>query len=112
SFLYLFLCYHLTSPAHRDTLSLHDALPIYAPGICLSEPQRGAELRLRQLFHGVVAETCLPQAGFCVALRPVLLAWGVREAGLKRDRKSTRLNSSHGSMSYAVFCLKNKNNSV
>src|SRR5207245_10022914 len=83
SFLYLFLCYHLTSPAHRDTLSLHDALPIYAPGICLSEPQRGAELRLRQLFHGVVAETCLPQAGFCVALRPVLLAWGVREAGLK-----------------------------
>src|SRR5207245_10232043 len=26
-----------------------------------------------------------------------------------RDRKSTRLNSSHGSISYAVFCLKNKN---
>src|SRR6266542_4642677 len=25
------------------------------------------------------------------------------------DRKSTRLNSSHGSISYAVFCLKNKN---
>src|SRR3989337_3882322 len=25
-----------------------------------------------------------------------------------RDRKSTRLNSSHGSISYAVFCLKNK----
>src|SRR5207245_3423037 len=30
-------------------------------------------------------------------------------AGLYRDRKSTRLNSSHGSISYAVFCLtKNK----
>src|SRR5207245_4055849 len=27
-----------------------------------------------------------------------------------RDRKSTRLNSSHGSISYAVFCLKKKNN--
>src|SRR5438128_7948919 len=26
-----------------------------------------------------------------------------------RDRKSTRLNSSHGSISYAVFCLKKKN---
>src|SRR5207245_5661727 len=26
----------------------------------------------------------------------------------KRDRKSTRLNSSHGSISYAVFCLKKK----
>src|SRR2546422_3343143 len=28
---------------------------------------------------------------------------------LERDRKSTRLNSSHGYMSYAVFCLKKKN---
>src|SRR5207245_10310344 len=27
-------------------------------------------------------------------------------AGCERDRKSTRLNSSHGSISYAVFCLK------
>src|SRR2546422_559985 len=30
-------------------------------------------------------------------------------AVLQRDRKSTRLNSSHGYISYAVFCLKNKN---
>src|SRR2546429_6177057 len=29
--------------------------------------------------------------------------------GTKRDRKSTRLNSSHGYISYAVFCLKKKN---
>src|SRR2546422_1833531 len=29
-------------------------------------------------------------------------------AALKRDRKSTRLNSSHGYISYAVFCLKKK----
>src|SRR2546429_1673495 len=28
--------------------------------------------------------------------------------GAKRDRKSTRLNSSHGYISYAVFCLKKK----
>src|SRR3712207_8862485 len=33
-----------------------------------------------------------------------------RPAG--RDRKSTRLNSSHANISYAVFCLKKKNNSV
>src|SRR2546429_3492638 len=32
-----------------------------------------------------------------------------RERGAKRDRKSTRLNSSHGYISYAVFCLKKKN---
>src|SRR5687768_17810729 len=31
---------------------------------------------------------------------------------LKGDRKSTRLNSSHGYISYAVFCLKKKNNYV
>src|SRR5205809_2253571 len=32
------------------------------------------------------------------------------ELGLVQDRKSTRLNSSHGYISYAVFCLKKKNN--
>src|SRR5207245_7194859 len=32
-----------------------------------------------------------------------------RRLGRQRDRKSTRLNSSHGSISYAVFCLKKKN---
>src|SRR5207245_10435729 len=31
-----------------------------------------------------------------------------RRPGPMRDRKSTRLNSSHGSISYAVFCLKKK----
>src|SRR5207245_8903746 len=31
-----------------------------------------------------------------------------RRDGHRRDRKSTRLNSSHGSISYAVFCLKKK----
>src|SRR2546429_7291509 len=31
-----------------------------------------------------------------------------RESGEDRDRKSTRLNSSHGYISYAVFCLKKK----
>src|SRR5689334_24374730 len=40
------------------------------------------------------------------------LATGARrELGrVKRDRKSTRLNSSHSSISYAVFCLKKKKN--
>src|SRR5205809_5427299 len=31
---------------------------------------------------------------------------------LRQDRKSTRLNSSHGYISYAVFCLKKKNNII
>src|SRR5438128_6173434 len=34
---------------------------------------------------------------------------GFEGVGLRQDRKSTRLNSSHGSISYAVFCLKKKN---
>src|SRR5690606_39864053 len=33
-----------------------------------------------------------------------------RDDGLSQDRKSTRLNSSHVKMSYAVFCLKDNNN--
>src|SRR2546429_5505160 len=36
------------------------------------------------------------------------LEWA-RALGEKQDRKSTRLNSSHGYISYAVFCLKKKN---
>src|SRR3712207_7017401 len=35
---------------------------------------------------------------------------GVRAAGGTPDRKSTRLNSSHANISYAVFCLKKKKN--
>src|SRR6478752_10101169 len=39
---------------------------------------------------------------------------GARPApfGVRRDRKSTRLNSSHGYISYAVFCLKKKKNHI
>src|SRR2546429_6736581 len=37
---------------------------------------------------------------------------GRHSGGRSRDRKSTRLNSSHGYISYAVFCLKKKKNSL
>src|SRR5207245_7010218 len=39
----------------------------------------------------------------CAADAPITPA---RSAAVRRDRKSTRLNSSHGSISYAVYCLK------
>src|SRR5258708_16180580 len=58
-----------------------------------------ADLRQAQLLEGA--------AFFAVArdaARPFVV-----EAGPLRDRKSTRLNSSHQIISYAVFCLKNKN---
>src|SRR4051794_41530698 len=38
----------------------------------------------------------------------VLCAWGKHIVEVTGDRKSTRLNSSHPSISYAVFCLKKK----
>src|SRR3712207_8982849 len=47
-----------------------------------------------QVFEGVVIKR---QGG------------GARETFTVRDRKSTRLNSSHANISYAVFCLKKKN---
>src|SRR5271168_5549322 len=40
---------------------------------------------------------------------PVALELVVERPGLREDRKSTRLNSSHRTSSYAVFCLKKKN---
>src|SRR5438128_9192692 len=59
--------------------------------------------------------TLFRSVGRCVGLlgareEPVLLELGAGvEEELQSDRKSTRLNSSHGSISYAVFCLKKKN---
>src|SRR5207245_11230494 len=37
---------------------------------------------------------------------------GAKSTGPERDRKRTRLNSSHGSMSYAVFCLKEETDEI
>src|SRR5437764_15032649 len=70
------------------TLSLHDALPISFGNVANGKRRAIAE-RLGMLERGE----------------------GIgRLAGLgDRDRKSTRLNSSHRCISYAVFCLKKKN---
>src|SRR5205814_8275915 len=84
------------------TLSLHDALPIFF------------RRRIRTLVRGVV------DAVRMVGLVEVELVNAARRAievdiaacgvgfGPARDRKSTRLNSSHLGISYAVFCLKKK----
>src|SRR5207244_11295918 len=92
------------SPALTDpsTLSLHDALPIcrrlgarHAPAARGRERRRGSTLRSRGgREHGLRPEG--------VDGRPALVRG-------TRDRKSTRLNSSHQIISYAVFCLKKKN---
>src|SRR5207253_10996457 len=76
-----------TATTEIYTLSLHDALPIWLGS---STP--------RNFTRIVCPMYALKSRDFCVY--PVFL-----------DRKSTRLNSSHVAISYAVFCLKKKNNS-
>src|SRR5690348_18077522 len=76
---YFFFFFNDTATTEIYTLSLHDALPISA-GV------RGAPADRRG------------------AVRPDRPA----SAAARVDRKSTRLNSSHPSISYAVFCLKKK----
>src|SRR5207245_620050 len=60
--------------------------------------------RLRRARTGELALGCERDAGDSRA------AVACRLADEQEDRKSTRLNSSHGSISYAVFCLKKKKN--
>src|SRR5256885_8981339 len=69
-----------TATTEIYTLSLHDALPIFV-------------------------EPVDQRAGSAVA---IAVEFRVRHAELAQDRKSTRLNSSHLVISYAVFCLKKK----
>src|SRR5437763_7338083 len=70
-----------------------------------------------QRTGGVVVETCsnaddseTSQAGNCTRMAKLLgqVAQSIHRRRLSRDRKSTRLNSSHRCISYAVFCLKKK----
>src|SRR5690606_41466584 len=89
-----------------NTFSLHDALPIWRQELW---PLQG---RIRRLLdrlgeqpHRVQSEAL---AALTAAERRVarLAADGLTN---RQDRKSTRLNSSHVKISYAVFCLKKKN---
>src|SRR5688572_32547534 len=82
SFLFFFFFFNDTATTEIYTLSLHDALPILA-GLHAAAEEQGA-----------------------THVRPVVAAAVLVDG--RRDRKSTRLNSSHSQISYAVFCLKKK----
>src|SRR2546429_4302518 len=60
----------------------------------------------KTLAHADLSNIGVPRAR--AAAISSLAAAVMRDPGLLRDRKSTRLNSSHGYISYAVFCLKKK----
>src|SRR5690606_42028346 len=84
----LSLFFHHPSPARHHSLSLHDALPICDPVSVSRRQTHRAGLRQAKLHRTESRQT------------------GSRRTG--SDRKSTRLNSSHVKISYAVFCLKKK----
>src|SRR5689334_23810657 len=83
------------------TLSLHDALPILGLG------QRGRELAGVEQRRQHRAELGVVELGGGILREVVEADLRERDVG-GGDRKSTRLNSSHSSISYAVFCLKKK----
>src|SRR5688572_31850871 len=95
SYLLLSFFFNDTASPEIYTLSLHDALPI---------------------FHGRLGKLATQRiGGFLPASRQVTNSPGrqflltrLKTTGRTRDRKSTRLNSSHSQISYAVFCLKKK----
>src|SRR2546428_7363858 len=91
--LFFFFFFNDTATTEIYTLSLHDALPIY--------PAHGFLDIAAGLQQQMIEQP--PQAHLGQKLPD--------EIGIKiGDRKSTRLNSSHDQISYAVFCLKKKNN--
>src|SRR2546422_8388353 len=95
--LFLFF-FNDTATTEIYTLSLHDALPI------------SAGLRLKVVNTCAI---CRKQVTPLEAHVDKSLTWLPLESTTPKvcaDRKSTRLNSSHGYISYAVFCLKKKSN--
>src|SRR3712207_9580548 len=94
------LCYFFfndTATTEIYTLSLHDALPI-----CLgvSTLRQIGYLGKRAFLRSIRQPGQLAFAGIFPLFFLTVIASG--------DRKSTRLNSSHANISYAVFCLKKK----
>src|SRR2546427_3292421 len=73
----------------------------------IRRPPRSTLFPYTTLFRSVVAEV-----GTVDDAEPAVVKFLARdhlERAAIRDRKSTRLNSSHSQISYAVFCLKKKN---
>src|SRR3712207_6947470 len=94
---YLFIFFNDTATTEIYTLSLHDALPI-SERVEAGEALRAAMAEVLDRLEG----------SFAVAAVSANEPERVVAARNQRDRKSTRLNSSHANISYAVFCLKKK----
>src|SRR5690606_41970450 len=101
------LSLHDTTSTVIYTLSLHDALPIYfasSLGLTPSEHSSGGKQRLGRITKR--GNRYLRWLLVQCAMSHLRHLKGQTDA--LSDRKSTRLNSSHVKISYAVFCLKKK----
>src|SRR5207247_9239361 len=102
---------HTRSPLTTTPFSLHDALPIYHDAV---REQHGLIDIVRDHHHrstglGHHAVQLVLQGGTCQRIQSAKRFIHQQYLWLHReDRKSTRLNSSHEWISYAVFCLKKK----
>src|SRR5439155_23761288 len=100
------------APADIYTLSLHDALPIWPLPYGAPGEERAPEGVVRTPAAALAEAQALLDAGRPFHAHEVLEdAWksapeAERQLWRGLDRKSTRLNSSHVAISYAVFCLK------
>src|SRR5699024_11506699 len=103
---------HASATPDHHTLALHDALPI------LLSPERKAPKKEREYaaarLDGVINKIKNVMQTALAKIQRTLMQPEVKQAGKEQvkkkakesiDRKSTRLNSSHVSISYAVFCF-------
>src|SRR3712207_8513104 len=100
----VFFFFNDTATTEIYTLSLHDALPIYGIGSHVRTVQVGDRVLFNpedQFEFEVRGQTYL-----VVRERDLQAVASERTEHGTGDRKSTRLNSSHANISYAVFCLK------
>src|SRR5256885_16795482 len=89
---FLFFFFNDTATTEIYTLSLHDALPIFERAATLLA--HGDAPSLEHIAEHNRGSSLIIQSRY--------------EEAAEQDRKSTRLNSSHLVISYAVFCLKKK----
>src|SRR2546430_12665051 len=92
-----FFFFNDTATTEIYTLSLHDALPIFIIGVLGGG-------RVVELAASLVCPFSMLSMRYENAASEKLVSHA--------DRKSTRLNSSHSQISYAVFCLKKKKKAI
>src|SRR5688572_33465342 len=92
---------HLTCAIHHDSICFITFISSLFFFLMIRRPPRSTLFPYTTLFRSGSAPE--PQEG-----APPFLRRGGATGGSGSDRKSTRLNSSHSQISYAVFCLKKK----